>query len=114
MCIRDSPIIIALFLSICLSAQESVSNRFQEAENTENTAAEAPENPHEAVLKAVSYTHLDVYKRQQENLRNWNALTLNPRQMISLTIKMISCIRAVSEKYCSISAIPPIGAEPTP
>lgn len=40
-----------MFLSICLSAQESVSNRFQEAENTENTAAEAPENPHEAVLK---------------------------------------------------------------
>lgn len=48
---KNLPIIIALFLSICLSAQESVSNRFQEAENTENTAAEAPENPHEAVLK---------------------------------------------------------------
>jgi len=49
---KNLPIIIALFLSICLSAQESVSNRFQEAENTENTAAEATENPHEAVLKA--------------------------------------------------------------
>ena len=48
---KNLPIIIALFLNICLSAQESVSNRFQEAENTENTAAEAPENPHEAVLK---------------------------------------------------------------